>query len=485
MTLSVLEALLEVLRLYTKHHKDNVMDNEGFRYVLEAFQSLQLALLNANVKKMCLANMDDGDDGETEFAEEMRSIQLAVRKSVESSAKDTLRKLGQSLESVYNSEKQSASDGQPGGDKEAEATNDLRAEATALLDRASQDVDGGLLEDWEAYKKIEANFNTLGVPSCDFNTSDPPQSLLPPPNEAKQAQKSVPTDNFFPLHMIKNQTMFDDLMKPENPDSLNPPVVMSWARVSKDVAVEVIRDDVLTGGTKQRALAYLLMTSNATEFVYAGPVFGYAQVALAYVCRRCHKKAVVVVAEQRSGALHPLTQFAEDQGAKIVQVPPPNALKQVQSAGAAYAAERNRSRGDGYCELLPFGLHSDLFLWGLERSLRSSLCPRLLRSPPKRLWLVAGSATLLATFAKVWPQTKFLVVQVGKTIWPDQLEGMDAELFVAPEKFWMRAKQQPPYPSVNNYGRRTLHPRAFSHGRRLLWALHSSWMLVTCAHAHT
>jgi hypothetical protein len=48
--------------------------------------------------------------------------------------------------------------------------------------------------------------------------------------------------------------------------------------------VHVVRDDLLPGGTKQRAVhAYLrdAIAGGATSFVYASPPPGFAQVALA------------------------------------------------------------------------------------------------------------------------------------------------------------------------------------------------------------
>ena len=44
-----------------------------------------------------------------------------------------------------------------------------------------------------------------------------------------------------------------------------------------------------------------------------------------------------------------------------------------------------------------------------------------------------------------------MVVQVGKTVWPDQLENKSAHLFKAPEGFGDRALSQPPYPTVPWY----------------------------------
>lgn len=72
-------------------------------------------------------------------------------------------------------------------------------------------------------------------------------------------------------------------------------------------------------------------------------------------------------------------------------------------------------------------------------------------SPPKRVWVVAGSGTLLSILYRVFPTSQFGVVQVGKKIWPDQLELDRTQLYVAEEKFFEVSKQPPPYPSVATY----------------------------------
>jgi len=72
-------------------------------------------------------------------------------------------------------------------------------------------------------------------------------------------------------------------------------------------------------------------------------------------------------------------------------------------------------------------------------------------NPPKRVWLVAGSGTLLNILYKVFPTSHFGVIQVGKKIWPDQLELARTVLYVAEEKFFELSKYPPPYPSVATY----------------------------------
>jgi len=105
----------------------------------------------------------------------------------------------------------------------------------------------------------------------------------------------------------------------------------------------VVRDDLLPGGTKRRGLPALLEFGR--EYVYAGPVFGYAQLALAYASKDAGSIATIFVAKRK--IMHPRTLEAKSAGAKIVQVPH-GYLSNVQS------------KARGYCEStgavqLPFG----------------------------------------------------------------------------------------------------------------------------------
>lgn len=67
----------------------------------------------------------------------------------------------------------------------------------------------------------------------------------------------------------------------------SPPARLSRLTV-KDKTIHVVREDLLPGGTKQRAVSHFISQSAESgrcQFVYASPFCGYAQVALAYVCR--------------------------------------------------------------------------------------------------------------------------------------------------------------------------------------------------------
>jgi hypothetical protein len=190
----------------------------------------------------------------------------------------------------------------------------------------------------------------------------------------------------------------------------------------------VVRDDVLPGGTKSRALSKLLRPGK--EYVYATPAYGYAQIALAITCRQIGAKATVFVAKRKE--LHPRTMEAKIAGASIQQVP--NGYMNVVKA-----------RAREYCEtygatLLPFGLDFEDMRQALKEVALS------IKISPSEVWTVAGSGTLSRSLQMAWPNAKFRAIRIGA-----QCNVGKAVLFTAPEKFEESAKASPPFPSCDNY----------------------------------
>jgi hypothetical protein len=231
-------------------------------------------------------------------------------------------------------------------------------------------------------------------------------------------------------------------------NALSNPPIRTLTIGNKLMSFQVYNDGFVVGGTKQRLLGRLLQDIDANEVIYAGPDGGIAQVALAYSAALCNKKATIFLNTYCQGNKPPLVLLAEALGATI-HLPDPKShgrnLEQTQIEATAYAA----ASPDRH--ILPFGLRGkpgepnfDLFKEALLESLRGALAPT-------RMWLVAGSGFLLDVLHSIWPETKYMVVQVGKRVWPDQLSDKNAELFVAPESFGDRASSQPPYPTVPWY----------------------------------
>lgn len=192
--------------------------------------------------------------------------------------------------------------------------------------------------------------------------------------------------------------------------------------------VLVVRDDLIAGGTKVRAIESLM--NGKQEYVYASPASGYAQIALAIGCASKGKQATIFTAKRKE--MHKRTVQAKRAGAKIVQVPC-GYLTNVQAKAQAYAELT------GAC-LLPFGFDS--------QEIRDALASVAadLKINPKEVWTVAGSGTLTRALQQAWPLADFRAVRIGR-----QPDAGSAVVYEAPEAFDVDAKKPPPFPSCSNY----------------------------------
>lgn len=199
-------------------------------------------------------------------------------------------------------------------------------------------------------------------------------------------------------------------------------------------AYNVVRDDLLPGGSKMRYLLPLLAARREQEVVYASPAVGYAQIALAHCCAMLGKRATVYVAQSRR--LHERTARAQHAGAKIVMVPF-GRLNVLQARARAYAADRG-------AYLVPWGVdvpEAIGFFAAAARTLNETM-----RETPREVWACAGSGTLIRGLQMAWPEATFHAVQVGA-----RARVGAARLHVAPERYEEDAEFPPPYPSCSNY----------------------------------
>jgi hypothetical protein len=136
----------------------------------------------------------------------------------------------------------------------------------------------------------------------------------------------------------------------------------------------VVRDDLLPGGTKRRAIHVLF--NEHEEYVYPSPVYGYAQIALAYAARDHGKRAVIFCAKRKER--HARTLEAEAAGATIIEVPN-GYLNVVRARAWEYCREKNAA-------MLPFGLNDPRFVEAL------SAVARGIDVRPSEVWTVLGTA---------------------------------------------------------------------------------------------
>lgn len=240
--------------------------------------------------------------------------------------------------------------------------------------------------------------------------------------------------------------------------SPNPPIVIVQYPLKKPsgtIQINVIRDDLLIAGTKQRAFSkYIEHYAEFDEFVYVGPSSGFAQVGLTISCLMRNKKATLFVVNPKY--FDPkLTTLCKKLGAKVKFFE--DKISEIELEAKRYV--ENESNEAHRIMLVPFGLDCPIFESIFMEQLREAVPPSL---EPKRMWITVGSGVLIRALAKVFTKTEFMPIKVGKNLWEDQytpdvwkrIGGRERiDKLAAPQKFFESVPDNllPPYPSVNNY----------------------------------
>lgn len=245
---------------------------------------------------------------------------------------------------------------------------------------------------------------------------------------------AAPPANIRGLHLgvVECESNRYHITVPAPPPAVSPPVVLEDHVTAGGTRVRVVRDDLLPGGTKQRAAAALEKIPQE-KIVYACTSVGFSQMALAVCCKLVGKQAVIV--SDHTNCAIPIR--AKMYGASYVRAP--GGLQELQKVAADVAAE-----SDSY--VLPFDFDMEDFQAELAEKL--AVAAHDCGIDGKTVWLAAGGTTLVSVLCKIFPQSRFNVVQIGKRIWPDQVDSSRVTIYVADEYFGHRAAAPPPYPSV-------------------------------------
>jgi hypothetical protein len=259
---------------------------------------------------------------------------------------------------------------------------------------------------------------------------------------------------------------------------VSPEFRVSEIKHPKGFPMTLIDESPLIGGSKQRALIGFIADISKDELVYAGPATGYAQIAIAYCCLLTGKAARIFVDATDSRAA-PLSAIAREFGAIIIYFEgaddrQTSRLKVIQKQAEQYV-ERNKS-----AYLLPFGMDSPAV-----RELYETAFAPLKRYTPTRLWVVAGSGMIFSTLARIWPECELMIIQVGKTVCPDQLENIKHQLFVSPYAFSERIRETPPYNTLMSYDAK-VWPFILEHGQAgdYVWNTAGEPMAMDVVRAH-
>ncbi len=229
----------------------------------------------------------------------------------------------------------------------------------------------------------------------------------------------------------------------DNQQLWNPDII-----INKYKDFNVISDDVLLGGTKQRGAIDLLNILPEKEFVYVGPYTGFAQVALALSAKLNNKIATLFIQKHRPMMYQ--TKLAIQLGANIFEFSKnKSSLFHMRKIANKYVKKQNNKHTT---RMFMLGFQEQEFIDCLTKSLKKAIAKTPLANPEfnSTIWLTGGSAVLTRLFYKLFPKARINVVQIGKEIdWYIDRERSD--FYIAPEKFFESAQIIPPYPSVPEY----------------------------------
>lgn len=212
--------------------------------------------------------------------------------------------------------------------------------------------------------------------------------------------------------------------------------------------IHVVREDLLPGGTKQRAcLPYLEeeMRKGHTTFAYASPFAGFAQVALSYCAQMlgaevhlfCEKKP-----DSHTAEFHEFSRLASSYGANIHLC---ENLQEAEEKAQALTMEQP------HIQKIPLGFDCESFRFHLRAALQEQWKNLKLQvhQPPPQLWVSVGSGTLTKTLREVIPhevQIRGVNVRVLENTDPRLIsltQLPNTKTCSAPESFKERAADAP------------------------------------------
>lgn len=212
--------------------------------------------------------------------------------------------------------------------------------------------------------------------------------------------------------------------------------------IEEHFGVKVLRDDLLPGGTKSVLMPHII--GEAKEYVYASPVYGGFQIALAIYCKKVGKTATIFCAERKMK--HPNTLRCIEEGANVIEIKH-GYLSVIEKYARIHCEMYNAIK-------LEFGAKNQLNTAILMNRVNEVV--NFLNGEPDEIYCAVGSGLLIESIAQATQRSIIHGVVVGKGYnWPqnDYMRKFEnrVKLYNYPKKFDKEATVKPPFPSMPNY----------------------------------
>lgn len=212
--------------------------------------------------------------------------------------------------------------------------------------------------------------------------------------------------------------------------------------IEKHSGIFVLRDDLLPGGTKSVLMKSIVddVPPEIDEFVYASPVYGGFQIALAAYCEAHGKKSTIFCAKRNK--THANTLKCISLGANVVEVPY-GYLTVVEKRARDYCLSRPNTKK------IVFGAKDEKNIKILSD--RAAQVFAQIGTPLDQVWCAIGSGTLVTSIATAAAKTnaKVFGVQVGAEFSPPPHLGITVIKYE--KRFEQPSKYSASFPSMENY----------------------------------
>lgn len=218
---------------------------------------------------------------------------------------------------------------------------------------------------------------------------------------------------------------------------------MDKITLEKHYGINILRDDLLNGGTKSILLNGIeKQNPTITEYVYAGPVYGGFQIALSAYCKEHNLKATIFCAKRKHK--HSNTLKCIEYGANIVEVYP-GYLSVVEKRAREYC------KGKTNVHKFIFGANTPDNINIIENRVKKVI--EQLGKEPDEIWVAVGSGTIVKGILQAVNKSKVYGVLVGANL---EYEHPNLKLINYPKPFEYESKIKVNFPSMANYDRKAL-----------------------------
>lgn len=214
-----------------------------------------------------------------------------------------------------------------------------------------------------------------------------------------------------------------------------------------DDKILVVRDDLLPGGTKSVLLPYLTQKAakmGAVELVYASPVQGAFQIALAYYCQQNGIKCTIFCGKRAKRHKHTIEIIRL--GANVQEIPPCCCLNVLTSLAKKYTSSTPGAMR------VEFGGRDEKCITIISERVRQAL-NYFPQGTIAEIWCAIGSGTLCEAILEATNGTNIKVVgvSVGKTY---NHTHPRLRVIKYPRPFDWESKINLPFPSTPHYDRK-------------------------------